>query len=117
MAEKVADSYKRTPHGYDGPLVTSHKLSELLPHVLRTVNDLYKTQPQVVLEVWPKVIGEKLAPFTKAYRFENGTLFVTVKNSSLLSLLNTPSDKKDLVERLKKQVPYAPIKNIKFQIG
>jgi hypothetical protein len=114
---KVVEGYKRTPHGYDGPKVTTHKLQELLPHVLHKVNALYITQPQVVLEAWPRVIGEKMAPFTKAIRFVEGILHVSVKNSSLLSLLNTPHDKQSLVEGLKKLVPYAPIKNIQFRIG
>ena len=89
----MSKQYKRTPFGYDGSQVTTHRLPDLLPHVMHSVRDLFQQQPAVILEMWPAVVGPQLALFTSAWRFENNVLYVRVKNSTLLSLLNNPVDK------------------------
>lgn len=109
--------YKRTPFGYDGPQPTSRKLSDLLSGVMQKLGPLYKSQPQVVLEAWPDIVGEKLALFTSATRFENGVLYVKVKNSTLLCLLNNPVDKQKIHEAVKASVPGIVLNNIVFRIG
>ena len=116
-AKKQVQEYTRTPLGYDGSKPTSRRLCDLLSNVMVKLAPLYKSQPNLMLEVWPKVIGEKFAQFTKAERFENATLFVSVKNSTLLSLLNNPVDKKRLVESLRKSAPGAQVNTIVFRIG
>ena len=113
----MSKQYKRTPFGYDGSQITTHHLPDLLPHVMHSVRGLFHQQPAVVLEMWPEIIGQQLAPFTSAWRFEGGTLHVHVKNSSLLSLLNNPIDKLRLIEAMKKKVPGIVLKNINFRIG
>lgn len=115
--KRYVKKYERTPHGYDGAKPTSRMLHELLPHVLQKVGSLYKTQPDVVIAAWARVIHEKFAPLTKAVRFEEGILYVTVKNSTLLSLLSTPTDKERLLMQLRKEVPGASVKGIHFRIG
>ncbi len=113
--EKAA--YKRLPKGYDGSQITSRTLSDLLPSIMQKLSPLYKSQPQVVLDSWPEIVGEKLALFTSATRFEDGVLYVKVKNSTLLSLLSNPVDKQKIHEAVKAAVPGIVLNNIVFRIG
>lgn len=113
----VEKTYQRTPLGYDGSKKTSRRLPDLLPHVMQKLASLYKTQPLIVLSYWPEVVGKDIAPFTQAHRFDEGVMHVKVKNSSLLSLLNSPSDKMRLLEALREKVPGIVLKNIIFRIG
>ena len=112
-----AKQYQRTPFGYDGAALTSRKLHELLSGVMQRLGPLYKFQPSVVLESWPQIVGEKLALFTSASRYEDGILYVKVKNSTLLSLLSNPVDKQKIHEAVKAAVPGIVLKNIVFRIG
>ena len=117
VLEQSSKGYKRTPYGYDGASLTTRKLQELLSGVMQRLGPLYKFQPAVVLEVWPQIVGEKLAQFTKAFRYEDGILYVKVKNSTLLSLLSNPVDKQRIHEAVKAAVPGIVLKNIVFRIG
>jgi hypothetical protein len=116
-AKKETKSYERTPFGYDGQNVTSHKLHDLLATMMHRLGPLYAFQPAVVLEMWPQIVGEKLASFTSATRYEDGFLYVKVKNSTLLSLLSNPVDKQKIQEAVKAAVPGIVLKNIVFRIG
>ena len=109
--------YQRTPFGYDGAGLTGRKLDDLLSSVMQKLSSLYKFQPSVVLDLWPKIVGERLAPFTTATRYEDGVLYIKVKNSTLLSLLSNPVDKQRIYEAVKTAVPGIVLKNIVFRIG
>lgn len=113
----VSKRYLRTPVGYNGTAVPTRKLQDFLPQVLQNLQSRYKGNPQLVLDIWPKIIGENLAPMTRAVRFEEGVLYVHVKNSTLLQLLNTPVDKQKLVKNIRQNVPAINITNIVFRIG
>lgn len=75
------------------------------------------SQPQAIIDAWPDVIGPELASMTRAQRFENGVLHVTVKNSTLLSLLANQSDKQKLIDQYKLKLTGIQIRNIMFRIG
>lgn len=102
---------------YNGTKLTSQKLADLLPNVIAKVEAKYNGKPQVILEEWPKIVGPEIAPMTRAERFDDGVLYVKVKNSTLLSLLNSPHDKKRLIEALKNKLSGISIRNIVFRIG
>ena len=114
---KVAGKYRRNPFGYDGSMPTSHHIQELLPQVLGTLKERYTAQPQLLLDQWPSIIGPQLAPLTRAVRFDEGVLYVNVKNSTLLSLLHSPVDKKKMIEAVKSALQGIQIRNIVFRIG
>ena len=114
---KKGKTYERTPFGYDGQGLTSHKLQELLSGMMHQLGPLYAHKPSVVLESWPQIVGEKLAAFTQATRYEDGVLYVKVKNSTLLSLLSNPVDKQRIQDAVKAAVPGIVLKNIVFRIG
>lgn len=109
-------SFRRTPKGYDGTEVTTKSLGDLLPSILAKVGDSYSDRPDLILASWPDVIGPKLAPMTQVQSFQEGVLFVKVKNSTLHSLLSQ-HDKQKILTTLRQKFPKVEIKNIVFRMG
>jgi hypothetical protein len=96
--------------------MTNKQLKDLLPKMLQQINDAKGQRPDLIVAAWPDLIGEKLAPMTKAAGFAEGVLTVKVNNSTLYSLLKT-QERGRLLERLRQRFPAACIKNINFRIG
>ena len=115
--KKRSQDSSRTPLAYDGVQPTSQHLFDLLPALMSKLSSLYTVQPRLLLELWPEVIGDKFAPLTRADRFEGGTLYIKVSNSTLLSLLNHSTEKKRLIALLKKKAPGVPLNTLSFRIG
>lgn len=109
-------SLRRTPKDYDGPAVTTHKVSELLSLVLHDIGEAYEDRPDLILAAWPEVIGTKLASMTQAVSFTEGVLVVRVKNSTLHSLLSQ-NDKPRILSFLRQKFPKVTIRNVIFRIG
>ncbi len=97
--------------------LTARMLQELLPKMLAGVEAKFNGKPQVLLDEWPNIVGKELAPMARAERFDDGILYVKVKNSTLLSLLSNPHDKKKLIENIRKKLSGISIRNIVFRIG
>lgn len=106
----------KRPWHYDGPLLTTRHISQVLPSVLKDIGKVYHDRPDLVLAAWPDVIGQKLAPMTHAVSFNEGFLVVKVNNSTLYSLL-TQNDKPRLIKNLREKFPQTTIKSIVFQLG
>jgi len=106
----------RIPKNYDGPEITTRRMSELLPSVLSQVSDKYQERPDLILASWPEIVGPQLAPMTQAVSFDEGVLYVKVKNSTLYSLLSK-NDKPKLIESLRKKFPKVSLRTIVFRIG
>ena len=109
-------SYRKTPKNYDGPALTGYKIGDLLPSVLKHIGAKYQERPDLILAVWPEIIGKKLASMTEATGFEEGVLHVKVKNSTLHSLL-AQHDKPRIIQALRMKFPKIPIYNVCFRIG
>jgi predicted nucleic acid-binding Zn ribbon protein len=109
-------NWRRTPKGYDGTELTTKNLGDLLPSILAKVGDAYSDRADLILASWPDVIGPKLAPMTQVQSFQEGVLFVKVKNSTLHSLL-CQHDKQKILMTLRQKFPKVDIKNIVFRIG
>ena len=107
---------KRTPRNYDGVGLTGKELSVLLPKWLEGAQGRFHERPDLLLLVWPEIIGEKLAPMTTAVSFIEGILTVRVRNSSLYSLL-VQHEKPRLQKELQKRFPSVKIRNIIFRLG
>lgn len=101
---------------YDGTQITTHQVTDLLPNVLTEIHHVYKDRPDIILACWPEVVGQKIAPMTRAMSFQEGILTVKVKNSSLYSLLSQ-QEKPRILFYLREKFPSVVIKNIKFLIG
>lgn len=112
----MSKAYSRTPKQYDGTQVTSHRMADLLPRVLDKIGEVYQQRSDLILAMWPEVIGVKLATMTHAVSFSDGILVVKVKNSTLHSLLNQ-HEKLRLLGLLRQKFPHAEIRNIYFRIG
>lgn len=108
--------YSRTPKKYDGTQITSHRMADLLPHVLAKIGEVYDQRPDLILAVWPDIIGPKLAGMAQAVSFAEGVLIVKVKNSTLHSLLSQ-NDKLRILNMLRQKFPRVEITNICFRIG
>lgn len=106
----------RTPKNFDGIKSTSHRMGDVLPGVLLGISERFKDRPDVVLGAWPSLIGEKLAPMTEPLSFNEGTLVVKVKNSTLYSLL-VQKERSRLLGALKKQFPNIEIRALHFKMG
>jgi len=96
--------------------VTNKQIKDLLPKALQQISAARGQRPDLIVAAWPDLIGEKLAPMTKATGFVEGVLNVKVNNSTLYSLLKT-QERARLLERLRQRFPAACIKNINFRIG
>ncbi|GAB4188698.1 MAG: hypothetical protein Tsb0015_08890 [Simkaniaceae bacterium] len=107
---------RRIPRNYEGKLPTGRSLQELLPSLLEQFGELHKERPDLVVQAWPEIIGEKIAPMTQAVSFKKGFLHIRVNNSTLLSLL-VNYEKKRLLELLRKKFPSTEIHDIVFRIG
>jgi hypothetical protein len=112
----VSKFYSRTPRQYDGTQVTSHRMADLLPRVLSKIGEVYQQRSDLILAIWPEIIGDRLASMTQAVSFADGVLVVKVKNSTLHSLLSQ-NDKLRILNLLRQKFPHAEIKNIYFRIG
>jgi hypothetical protein len=95
---------------------TNKQIKDLLPGILKGITDAQRERPDLILAAWPGLIGDKLAPMTKATAFTSGILIVKVNNSTLYSLLKT-QERMRLLLKLREQFPAAHIKNIDFRIG
>lgn len=96
--------------------VTSKNLKQLLPKILHQIEKKHEQRHDLILEAWPKLIGERLAPMTKADSFVDGILTIKVRSSSLLSVLEQ-HEKTNLLKQLRAKFPSISIRNIRFQIG
>lgn len=112
----VSKSRFRKSQHYDGTQITSHRMTDLLPRVLANIGDKYQLRPDLILAIWPDIIGPAYASTAQAVSFTDGVLYVKVRNSTLLSLLNQ-NEKMRLLNKLRSKFPQVEIKNIRFQIG
>ncbi len=101
---------------FDSTQPTGKRLKDLLPELLSQISKTYEERPDLILALWPEVIGEKLAPMTRAHSFREGVLTVIVKNSALYSLL-VQHEKTRLLKRLQERFPSSGIRNIIFRVG
>lgn len=91
-------------------------LKALLPKFLSNLEVAYDNDSEVIMQAWPEIIGDKMAPMTKVHSFQNGVLTVHVVYPALLGLLRG-SEKEKLLRVLRKRFPRHHIKNIEFYIG
>lgn len=109
-------SIYRKPKNYDGPGVTTRRVSDLLTNALSRIGHSYQARPDLILAAWPEIVGQRFSSMTEAVSFQEGVLNVKVKNSTLYSLLNQ-NDKPRLLNILRKRFPRVLIKTIVFRMG
>ncbi len=107
-------SYK--PFEYYATKLTSKVMQDLLPNILDKIGRCQGNRGDLIVAAWGEIIGERLASMTQASSFENGVLYVKVKNATLYSLLSQ-HEKPKLLDSLQKKFPRVEIKNIVFRMG
>lgn len=115
MGALVGQFYRKSK-GVDGTAVTSRRVSDLLPKMLSSLIEARNDRPDLVLAVWPEIIGEKLASMTQAVSFNDGFLVIKVRNSTLYSLLSQ-HEKPKILARLRAKFPKVHFKTIIFRVG
>lgn len=115
--EQKPSRYKRkNPIGFNGTEKTSHQLHEILPDVLKFMENQFQDRGDRIIAAWPSIIGPQLSPMTQALSFNHGVLLVKVKNSTLYGIL-VRQEKARILTKLKQQFPNTEIKAISFRIG
>lgn len=107
---------RRIPKNYSGKKPTGRAISDLLPKTLKGIEKTLHVSPDIVLEAWHTVIGEKFSLMTKAVSFHEGTLTVAVSSSSLLSYL-VQHERERLLRLIRGKCPNHNIQRIFFRIG
>lgn len=107
---------KRTPRNFEGNECTTHHLGKILPGILQKMEANYGDRPDLVLAAWPDIVGRNLSPMAQAKRFEEGVLYVEVKNSSLYALLSQ-RDRSKLLQTLRQKFPQIEIKALHFKLA
>jgi predicted nucleic acid-binding Zn ribbon protein len=100
----------------NGSDLTNKQLKDLLQKALSGIGSMHRDRPDLVVEAWPQVIGEKLASMTQAISFEKNVLYVKVSNSTLYSVLSQ-HERGRLLKSLRQKFPSLEIKNIHFRMG
>jgi hypothetical protein len=92
---------------------TSKKLSDLLPEAMKGIREKAGSPVEEILQYWPTLIGEKMAPMTEAVSFVEGVLTVKVKSSTLYSLL-TLHERPRLLRALNQKFS---VRSLVFRVG
>lgn len=67
-----------------------------------------------ILDKWPSIIGEKLAPFIRAKEIEKGILYLTTNRSTWS--IHIHALKEELIKKVNESAGKTVIKNIKINI-
>jgi predicted nucleic acid-binding Zn ribbon protein len=100
-----------------GTQKTSRTLRDLLPEIVGKLHCSKQVSFEPLLTLWQEIVDKKVAQMTRPLKIEEGTLFVTVKNSLVLGLLQNPVEKERILSILKANLPCQEVKNIIFRIG
>lgn len=68
-----------------------------------------------ILELWPEIVGQKLAEVTKVKGVDDAALFVEVRSSAWLTELSMMKDA--FLERVNERLEQAPIERIVFVLA
>ena len=68
-----------------------------------------------LLELWPRLVGEKVAEVTRARSVDDRTLIVEVRTSAWLMELNMM--KRDFLQRVNEAMPDVPLEKIVFVLA
>ena len=109
--------FQKTPFSHEGDGSPSKHLGDLLIAHLGVIQSRYGAKTHRAVDMWPHIVGPKIASMTQAVRIEEQVLYVKVKNSTLLSLLSTKEDKQKILTIMRKQLPGIAIRDIMFRIG
>jgi predicted nucleic acid-binding Zn ribbon protein len=91
-------------------------LGDLVEKALLGLKKLQKSPNNRVADLWPALVGPKIARHTKPFGLKNRILFVRVDDSSLAFELSTRF-KMGLLKRLNHALGEGQVANIYFKVG
>ncbi|MDW7650873.1 MAG: DUF721 domain-containing protein, partial [Bacillota bacterium] len=90
-------------------------IAKILDQTLKKMPNAKKIKGQIIQDSWPDVVGEPIAAKTKAVSFDNGILFVWVRDSVWAQHLSL--QKKQIIQRLNRAAKTRILHDIRFQAG
>ncbi|MBS3898235.1 MAG: DUF721 domain-containing protein [Dethiobacter sp.] len=90
-------------------------IEQLLVKTLKKLPNAKQIKGQMLIDAWSEVVGWQIAAKAKATMFENGILFVWVRDSVWAQHLSL--QKKQIIGSLNKAVRTNILTNIHFQVG
>ena len=90
-------------------------LSKILDQALKKMPCAKKIKGQLIMDAWPIVVGEMIAAKTQTLSFENGLLFVWVRDSVWAQHLSL--QKKQIINKLNRHTKTRVLTDIRFQVG
>ncbi len=88
------------------------RVDAVLANVLEKHGLSEQVQRMEVLELWPQIVGERLAEVTRAKGVEDAVLFVEVRNSAWLMELGLMTG--DFLARVNERMGDVPLERIVF---
>jgi hypothetical protein len=90
-------------------------VAKILEKTLRKLPAAKKIKGQMIIDAWPKAVGEKIAGKSRALSVDNGILFVWVNDSVWAQHLSLQSRK--IINQLHRLTGTRVLKDIRFQVG
>jgi predicted nucleic acid-binding Zn ribbon protein len=90
-------------------------IGDVLNDVLEDAGVLRQFERLGVLDLWPEIVGERVAQVTRARNVDDTTLVVEVRSSAWLMELNMM--KGDLLERVNEHAPETPMDRLVFVLA
>ena len=91
------------------------RIGEVLEGVLEEAGVLRQFERLGVLDLWPEIVGEKVAEVTHARSVDDTTLIVEVRSSAWLMELNMM--KGDLLKRVNEHASETPMDRLVFVLA
>lgn len=91
------------------------RIGEVLEDVLEDAGVLRQFERLGVLDMWPEIVGEKVAGVTQARSVDDTTLVVEVRSSAWLMELNMM--KGDLLKRVNEHASETPMDRLVFVLA
>lgn len=90
-----------------------HRIGELIDMVLQQLGLGTTIKRYRVLQMWPEIVGERIAQVARAERLEDGKLFVRVSRAPWRNELTFL--KKGLIDKINKAMNQEIVKDIIFR--
>ncbi len=91
------------------------RLGDVLGQVLERAGVADQVRRMEVLDLWPEVVGERIAEVTRARAVSDATLFVEVRTSAWMMELDMM--KRQILERVNERLGDVPLERIVFVLA
>ncbi len=91
-------------------------IKDILTEVIQKLEKREKTDSGKIINIWRRIVGEKIASHTKPYKFVKNTLYVYVDESTWVYELSQKY-KNNLIVRLNNEIDKQKIRDIYFRVG